>query len=61
MEFKKKRRGKRLGNLYPRWHHGSWWAYDRFHDSDTGPYSTKEQAQEWIDSIKSVKGGFESE
>ena len=35
--------------LIPRFHHGSWWAYNSEHDSDTGPYPTKEQAQEFCD------------
>ncbi len=42
--------------LYPRFHDDSWWAYSPEFDSDTGPYSTEEQAQEWIEGIKSTKG-----
>ena len=38
--------------LKPRFHDGSWWAYDPKYDSDTGPYSTENQAQEWIDQVK---------
>ena len=47
--------------LYAREHHGSWWAYDPTHDSDTGPYSTREQAQEWIDAIVPADGAPEVE
>ena len=39
--------------MKPRFHDNAWWAYDPEHDSDTGPYSTEEQAQEWIDQIQS--------
>jgi len=39
-------------SLYPRFHDDSWWVYAEEFDSDTGPYSTEEQAQEWIDSIR---------
>ena len=40
--------------MQTRFHDGSWWAYDPQFDSDTGPYSTQEQAQEWIDAIVPV-------
>ncbi len=46
-------RKKRMA-MKTRHHDGSWWAYDPKHDSDTGPYSTEEQAQEWINQIKVV-------
>ncbi len=49
METKKK---SKVARLSPRFHHGSWWAYDRHFDSDAGPYSSREQAQDWIDSIQ---------
>lgn len=35
-----------------RFHDNSWWAYDAEHDSDTGPYSTEQQAQDFIDQIR---------
>lgn len=38
--------------LMPRQHDGSWWAYDPEHDSDTGPYSTRQEAQEWINALR---------
>lgn len=38
--------------MKPRFHDDAWWAYDTEYDSDTGPYSSKEQAQEWIDEIR---------
>lgn len=41
-----------MSDLIVRYHHRSWWVYDEKHDSDTGPYSTYEQAQEWIDNIE---------
>jgi hypothetical protein len=38
--------------LTPRRHDGSWWAYDPEHDSDTGPYATRQEAQGWINDIR---------
>ena len=35
--------------MITRFHNGSWWAYSSEFDSDTGPYSTEEQAQNFID------------
>ena len=35
--------------MITRFHNGSWWAYSPEFDSDTGPYSTEEQAQNFID------------
>lgn len=41
-----------LLELQPRRHHGHWWAYDPVHDSDTGPYAMRREAQEWINDIQ---------
>ena len=41
----------RVKKLYARYHHDSWWVYDSEHDGDTGPYSTRAEAQAWIDSL----------
>ena len=41
-----------MNKLIVRYHDGFWWAYDEEFDSDTGPYSTYKQAQDWIDQIK---------
>jgi len=35
--------------MRPRFQHGSWWAYSPEHDSDTGPYSTEKEAQDFCD------------
>lgn len=43
-----------MPTLYPRFRDGSWWAYDSEFDSDTGPYSSEEQAQDWIDETNST-------
>ena len=37
--------------MITRFHNGSWWAYSSEFDSDTGPYSTEEQARDFIDSV----------
>lgn len=38
--------------MYARQHSGSWWAWDPEYDSDAGPYATREEAQDWIESIR---------
>lgn len=38
--------------LAPRKHDGSWWSYDPIHDSDTGPYTTRQEAQAWINEVR---------
>lgn len=39
----------------PRFHSRKWWAYSAKYDSDTGPFSDKAEAQQWIDEIRQTK------